>query len=269
MERVKRKANEAEMVRNWFDSYANQFIKEHKEDEQGNNGYSLKIEHTKNVVDNMEKLGRSLKLGKHQMDIAKAIAILHDVGRFEQLHITATKYDKPSFSDRIIDHAKLGAEIASKSSALNGFSDHDKDIVYKAIEYHNLYSLPKGLTGEEKLFCRLIRDADKIDIIRADLENRESQKGNSLLYKQTTGISDEAYNTFMSHNALSKASTGDEVTLLRMAFIFDLNFKESFKIFKEMDYVERLGSYIKDAKKGQIIEEAKSYVDAHLLEIRR
>ncbi len=264
MEKIKRKIDEAERVQSWFDSYASQFIKEHKDDEQGNNGYSLKVEHTKKVIDNIEKLGMALKLDKHQMSIAKAIAIMHDVGRFEQLHITATKYGKPSFSDKIIDHAKLGAEIARESGALNGFSDHDKEIIYKAIEYHNLYSLPNDLTEEEKLFCKLIRDADKIDIIRTDLENRESQQGNSLLYKQTAGISDDAYSTFMAHKALSKASTGDEVTLLRMAFIFDLNFNESFKIFKERDYIERLGSYIKDAKKYEVIKEAKLYVNAHV-----
>ena len=38
-------------------------------------------------------------------------------------------------------------------------------IIYKAIKNHNKYKIEEGLSEKEKLYSKIIRDADKIDII--------------------------------------------------------------------------------------------------------
>ncbi|MEM3202485.1 MAG: HD domain-containing protein [Candidatus Micrarchaeaceae archaeon] len=252
-------------LQDWFGAYADKYIKEYGKDQEGNNGYYLKKEHSANVLKNMEMLGESIGLNEREMLLANAIAILHDVGRFEQLHRSALS-GKPSFSDKLIDHARLGAEIVQESNALKDFTELEKSIAYKAISNHSMYKLPEGLSQKEEMFCKLIRDADKLDILKVDIENYEKQKGNPLLYKDTAGISDEAFASFMMHKSLSKAATGDEVTLLRLAFIFDLNFKKSFDVLIKNRYIEKLADRIQDEKKGIIKKEAEEYANKKLLQ---
>ena len=39
------------------------------------------------------------------------------------------------------------------------------EIIKKAIHNHNKLLIEEGLTKEEELFCKIIRDADKLDIL--------------------------------------------------------------------------------------------------------
>ena len=85
-------------------------------------------------------------------------------GRFEQW----TKYK--SFDDlKTIDHGDLGEELLFKKGLIKNFKLDDEfyDIVSKAIKYHNKYELPDDLTVREKMHAKIVRDADKLDIIYA------------------------------------------------------------------------------------------------------
>ena len=57
----------------------------------------LKIVHTYGVVDCSEEIARRMGLGEEDIFLAKIIALLHDIGRFEQLKL----YD--SFEPGIFD----------------------------------------------------------------------------------------------------------------------------------------------------------------------
>ena len=66
----------------------------------------LKIRHTFGVVNASEYIAKELKLSDEDIELAKLIALLHDIGRFEQIK----RYD--CFIDnKSIDHAILGNEI--------------------------------------------------------------------------------------------------------------------------------------------------------------
>ena len=46
---------------------------------------ALKIRHTYEVVNKSEYIAEGLKLDKENIELAKIIALLHDLGRFEQI----------------------------------------------------------------------------------------------------------------------------------------------------------------------------------------
>lgn len=128
---------------------------------------SGKKEHTIRVAENALEIAGRLGLDARGTDIAFAAAVLHDLGRFEQ----AARYG--TFLDREMDHAAFGADylfreghISSFITPEDGFSDEDLAVIEKAVRLHNLHVLPDGLTGRERCFCTLLRDADKIDIFR-------------------------------------------------------------------------------------------------------
>ena len=65
----------------WFDNYTASFKSEDSKIQQN---FDLKIFHTKKVLENASIISKSLQLDDLDTYIAKAAALLHDVGRFEQ-----------------------------------------------------------------------------------------------------------------------------------------------------------------------------------------
>ena len=72
-----------------------------------NDKVRLKIIHTYGVVDQSTELAKRLKLSAEDTDLARLIALLHDIGRFEQLK----RFD--SFLPDTMDHAAYGVHVLS------------------------------------------------------------------------------------------------------------------------------------------------------------
>ena len=94
----------------------------------------LKVNHTLRVVNLSEKIAKSLNLSEEEINIAKNIGLLHDIGRFEQWKNYNTFKDYVS-----IDHADLGVSILKKENFIRQFIEDDKydDIILNSIKYHN------------------------------------------------------------------------------------------------------------------------------------
>ena len=127
----------------------------------------LKYKHTGKVAENCERIAKSLNLSEQDIDLAWEIGMLHDIGRFEQLRRFDTFIDIES-----IDHAEFGGDLLFKEGLIQQFDDEKEnyELLEKAIRLHSLYRLPDNLSERELLFCQMIRDADKIDIYRANIE---------------------------------------------------------------------------------------------------
>lgn len=124
----------------------------------------LKINHTYRVAGLCDRIADSIGLVGEDRDIAWLLGMLHDVGRFEQIRRYHTFNDANS-----IDHAKLGADLLFNDGLMEEYvpgllEQPERDLVELAIRQHNTYRLPETLTEREATFCKLIRDADKIDI---------------------------------------------------------------------------------------------------------
>lgn len=106
-----------------------------------NDKIHLKLVHTLEVVHTTEYLCHHENITGVERDLAYLIALLHDIGRFEQIK----RFN--SFDDRNIDHAKLGVQVLFKEGMIRNFIDDDQydEIIEKAIVYHSLYKIPNNL----------------------------------------------------------------------------------------------------------------------------
>ena len=76
---------------------------------------ALKIRHTYGVVKASQYLAKAIDLDEENTNLARLIALLHDIGRFEQDKL----YD--SFIDDKMDHANYGEELLRKENILSHF----------------------------------------------------------------------------------------------------------------------------------------------------
>ena len=90
-------------------------------------------------------------------------ALFHDISRFEQLLKFSTLRDPDSF-----DHGNRSREILEEGifPIPEELTPRQKEILLTAIGFHNKKTLPEDLSREILPFARLIRDADKLSILK-------------------------------------------------------------------------------------------------------
>ena len=124
---------------------------------------NLKKNHILRVADNAKKIAISLNLTKEEIELSYLIGICHDIGRFEQVRL----YDTFSDKDTNMDHAAYSNKVLFADGLIRKFTDIDKydSIIKKAVYNHNKLKLEQDLDKKEELYCKIIRDADKLDVL--------------------------------------------------------------------------------------------------------
>ena len=229
---------------------------------------ALKIKHTYEVAKKSEYIANGLRLDKENIELAKIIALLHDIGRFEQIK------EFGEFNDKKIEHAEFGVKVLFDNGLIRKFIEENKydNIIYKAIYNHNKYKIEENLNENELLQCKIIRDADKLDNFRVKekdkLENIFPKIYNEKTINYET-ISEKVYEEFMQHKCikLEDRKTIIDYWVCVIAFIFDLNFNISLQYVKENKYIDILIDRIKykndttKQKMEDIRKCAKEYIE--------
>jgi len=226
-------------LKQWFLKYTDTFNLENEKHQQS---ILMKKKHTFDVCNWTVKIGQRLGLDRRDMLIAETAALLHDTGRFEQCRSYGTFWDKHSFN-----HAEAGTEIIRKNNLLHRFTDDEQRIITTAVRYHNVFRLPDFIRGRDLFFLKLLRDADKTDILdifshyyHQPVEARYHIAGLDLLNGNgcSPGILDDLRNFRNTNRDLVK-TTADHL-LLKLSFLFDINYDESLRILSEEGCIERL-----------------------------
>lgn len=197
----------------------------------------MKIGHIIRVAENCKKIATLQGLTQNQIDIAQLIGLLHDIGRFEQYKIV----DKNSLEK--FDHGEAGVEVLKKDNYIRKYINEDTydDIIYTAVYEHNKYELTKGLSQDKELFCKIIRDADKLDLLyeavyiywQEPKRIKEVEEG-----RLSKKMLEDFYQYRLANNK-NRISETDQI--LRFAsYVFDINFADSFKILKDNDNVSKM-----------------------------
>ena len=205
----------------------------HRFDDLNSSKIDLKVKHSLEVVHVMDYLVSKMDVDAHFKELAHITALFHDIGRFEQVKQYNTFFDKDS-----TDHALLGLEVLKKEQLL-ALDDSDLQMVYTAIENHNKYKIADGLDEQTELLCKLIRDADKCDILRVFAqEDMVDTMGETIEEVSKETISDEVYYDILHHVSIdkNKRKTGLDVWISFLGFIYDLNFTESLQYLKKDEY---------------------------------
>ena len=205
--------------------------------------FNLKIIHTYHVVDNAIMISKKLGLSEEEINLAALIGLLHDLGRFDELK------NLKKFNSVGNDHAMFASKLLFEENLITKFINTDKynNIIKKAIENHNKKQIEEGLSSNELLHAKIIRDSDKLDnfdriknetiienIFPGIVENIEELE-NSL-------ISDNVYNSIIKEECVDIKDRKYPLDYLIcvLAFTFDLNFKETLLIIKENNYINSL-----------------------------
>ena len=255
------KQEQVEKFERWFSDYVATF---YGDDDYVNANIKLKEDHSRRVCEEMDYLAEQLDLDANQRRIAQVIALLHDIGRFEQFTRYRTYHDP-----RSVDHSKLALEVLDSENVLRDVEESEKSLIKKAIEYHGAKQLPENLNGQCRLFSQLIRDADKLDIYKVVIdyytEHRRNPEGFRLEMElpDEPGYSAEVVKAVLDGRRLdySRLRTWNDMKLMQLGWIYDVNFAAALRRIKQRKYLERITEFLPQTDD---IEQAKKATLAYL-----
>lgn len=253
----------------------------------------LKIDHTYRVAGLSQRIAESLGLSEPDVDIAWLLGMLHDIGRFEQIRRFGTFNDVQS-----VDHAEFGADLLFKEGLIRKFAEgyyeecelaepenqedeqiiknnehHNKDtgLLEMAIRQHNKYRVKEDLTERQRMFCDILRDADKVDIFKVNADIPME-----IIYDVTTEelkngiITKEVLESFYKKETVFKSVRRSAVDHIvgHISLLFELVYKESYRQAKEQGYVYKLLDFKSDVPEVNAeFDDMRKYVDEFLMEI--
>lgn len=226
-----------ERFNSYYQTYANRFSKASEEWEH----LHLKWEHSLKVLDNAEKILAALGLPENLTHAARLAALYHDVARFEQYINYRTFRDGES-----ANHGFWGSKILKHENFLAGESASTIGLVRAAVSMHNRFALPAGILEEYKLITNIVRDADKIDILRVLAEYMEPGKQGGAV---TANLPDEpkcwspaVYNAVLAgRNAnYNDMRYLNDFRLLIGSWIYAFNFQQSIKLVALQGYWQQV-----------------------------
>ena len=234
-----------------FTNYANNY-------DLKNVHITRKIGHSIRVMEISKEIAKSLNLNKEQIQLATLIGLLHDIARFEQRRQFGTYNDKLSF-----DHGDKGVEILKENNFIRKFIQSDKydKTIYVAIKNHNKYQIEENLTEEELLFSKIIRDADKLDILYECVELFWKTE-EEIIEMENSTITPNVYEQFKSNHQIKRQvnSTQCDRLVCYVSFIFDTNFKYNFNVLYKEKYIDKTINKF-NFKDEQVIKQIKEIRD--------
>lgn len=242
------------------------FLKQYPDRESA--GFRLKVVHTAHVVGFAQELAARLGLPEEDRQLAGLIALLHDIGRFEEIRRTG------SFDGNGFDHAACGVTMLFEEGRIRNFTADSRydEVIRAAIGNHSRKALPAGLEGRGLLHARLIRDADKLDNFRVKTEEPIGAifpgivTGRAQL--EQSAISDKVFAAVKSRSCvdLRDRQTPLDCWVCILAFMFDLNFAASYEIVRENRYIDKLIGRLeyRDPAAKARMEEIRGILQEHL-----
>ncbi len=248
------------MIREWYDSYTAAYLKMSPGIRES---VEIKLDHTEQVVREMGMLTTELEMPEQDGVIGRTIALLHDIGRHEQVVRYGTMNDRKS-----TDHAELGLKEITRHMVLDHLEESVSDLIVTAIRNHNKLKIADDLDERTVLFCKLIRDADKLDIWRVILEM--DQSGDECkIEKAFIGLGKKKSMAWEIVRAVKSGEMADmkflesqnDFRLLSIGWVFDLNFEVSKREVLARKYVDTLAKYLpEDSNVEEAISVAKKYL---------
>ena len=195
---------------------------------------NYKYYHSYRVMDAAKLIATKLNLSERDIHLATLIGLLHDIGRFEQDKL----YN--SFKDIKMDHGNYGVEVLKENDILDNYNinEEDYEVVYKAIKNHNKFKIEENLTDRELLFSKIIRDADKLDILYA----LGQEKYKEILHQDEQDISNSLQESFFNNQLgnVKEIISKNDGLVITFSYIFDINFKVTYEIIKEEKYYDKI-----------------------------
>jgi hypothetical protein len=245
---------------NWFRHHILTF---QESDPLHQRSLDMKEEHTFRVCAASDRIAAGLGLGENDRRIAAVTALFHDLGRFPQYQKYRTFRDPDSEN-----HAKRSLWELNRHRILQTLDLSKRQLISRAIFFHNRLRIPEHLDPQTLLHCRLIRDADKVDILRIMAEHfqiAESLRNPviTLGLGTDTLVREEVYRLLFEGRPMSyaKLKTTNELKVLQMSWVFDINFRPTLEILKERNDIGKLAATLPDTP---LLREALAFINGYI-----
>ena len=215
-----------EKIKGTFESYARSF-------DLSIPMIRMKYLHSHDVMRFGERLTEDLGWNAGDKNVGIAACLLHDAGRFSQYRDFGTYYDGASVDHGDRGHEALTTEPARYASATD---DEAWEVILQAVKWHNKKNLPE-LPKEIDPFCRLVRDADKLDVF--GLVRRRMDEGTigELLprHKIDAPLSEPLLDEVEKNwsGSYQYASSLQDFLLIQLTWVLDINFAPSLRLLEE------------------------------------
>lgn len=141
------------------------------------------------------------------------------------------------------DDASTGINDGSSAGIIHRFIDPNDEleaIVYAAVAYHSDFRLPDNLNVRTRAICDVVRDADKIDILRVTCNDSvETVLGVSENELLASTVSPAVENAFFEHRTVrrdERATPADFLVSLA-CFSYELVYPASLEIAEEQGFM--------------------------------
>lgn len=232
---------------------------------------ALKIEHTLRVAELAEEIASAQGFTPTGIDICWLAGLLHDIGRFEQLRRWDTFNDRAS-----ADHAAIGVDVlfegaghlndpalvnvvAAECADDDAFATHAREagalaafapeaaadpeaaaLIRAAVGYHSAFRLPDELDVRTRAVCDVVRDADKIDILRVtctdDVQTVLGITEDELLASAVSPATEDA---FFAHRCVRRDERTEPADYLvaLACFTYELVYPASLEIALDQGFI--------------------------------
>lgn len=243
-------------VRAWFLDYVSAF-------EPLPPFLTLKKEHSLRVSHNSRAMAEALSWDPPLIVLAEASGVLHDIGRFSQYRDFDTVHDGPS------DHGDAGYDVLVAEFPWES-TNLEPDPILDVARFHNKRAIPPDCPPTSLPFVRLVRDADKIDIleviqsyvIRGDVD--EIYPGIDPTGPPTPEILSSILQT--TRSPTEHADTLADLLLIKLTWVYDMNFKPTYWHLDKSGLFDWYASNLPPTPEiGQIVSAARDHILAHLV----
>lgn len=195
-------------------------------------------------------------------------SLFHDVSRFEQIQRFHSFLDAVSF-----DHGNRSAELIPEKHFLDDVSGEIRSCVIDAVRVHNKFSIPVGLPSAHIPAAKMVRDADKLAIIRLVLlffRGQENDPSIRLDLPDTPSFSDFVLETVKSRQCVryTDLKNVNEFKLAMFAWVNDLNYSASFALASRENLFGQLRDLLpEDARLDELLCETRNTLSVRFVKL--
>lgn len=239
--------SDLDTLKAWFPTYVAGFA---GPDGSLHNTHVVKRDHTLRVAANCLAIATELQWDAGQVAAAEATGLLHDIGRFPQFQRYETLVDAAS-----VDHGELGRKVTAQLKLLASTDPHERSAILCGICNHNKRDLPAGAGSAALTLLKIVRDADKLDIIRTLTEIIKNGGFNDhpelLLNVDPDGpvnpalLDDIARRRTGSYSHMKSLA---DMQLMQVSWVYDLNYAPSFRLLLSRGLLEGVGNLLPATK---------------------
>lgn len=227
----------------------------------------LKFDHSLRVAADCRDIASELGWPAHEVVTAEAIGLLHDISRFPQFAKYKTFLDHKSF-----DHGERGYLIISDSDVLSFLNSVEQAEILNSVRYHNKRTIDHVTNVDDMKFLKLIRDADKLDILQIVYEtiknNRHKDYPEILSHVDPNGpATPELIAEIRKHGygSYENVRSMTDMNLMRMTWVYNINYLPALHRLSARGLLDQLDeTMIKDPDVEDLIKKARSFVTEKL-----